>query len=63
MNRKVVHRILVPLLGAAAGFGYYWFIGCQTGTCPITGSPYVSTAYGALIGLVLTTGSNRESKR
>jgi hypothetical protein len=60
MNWKVVQRVLFPLLGAAAGFGYYWFIGCQTGTCPITGNPYVSTAYGALIGLVLTTGSKRE---
>jgi hypothetical protein len=63
MNRKVIHQILFPLLGAAAGFGYYWFIGCQTGTCPITGNPYVSTAYGALIGLVLTTGSKREPKK
>jgi hypothetical protein len=44
------------LLGGAAGFAYYAFIGCASGTCPITSSPYISTGYGALIGIILTTG-------
>ena len=44
------------LLGSAAGFAYYALIGCASGTCPITSNPYISTGYGALIGIILTTG-------
>ena len=39
-------------LGALLGFAYYFFIGCKSGTCAITSNPYISTAYGAVIGLV-----------
>ena len=28
-------------------------IGCQSGTCPITSNPYISIAYGAIIGYLL----------
>jgi hypothetical protein len=40
-------------IGALAGFGYYRFIGCSTGACPITSNPYASTLYGALIGWLI----------
>ncbi len=43
-------RTLAVLVGAAGGFAYYYFIGCTSGACPITSNPYISTAYGALIG-------------
>lgn len=49
-------RVAAVLLGGAGGFAYYYFIGCASGTCPITSSPYISTGYGALIGVILTTG-------
>lgn len=39
--------------GALAGYAYYYFIGCNTGTCAITGSPVNSTAYGAVMGMIL----------
>ena len=51
-----VKRGAAVLLGSIGGFAYYHFIGCASGTCPITSNPYISTAYGALIGVVLTTG-------
>jgi hypothetical protein len=52
------HRasLIGVVLGAAAGFAYYHFIGCASGTCAITSSPINSTAYGALMGY-LTVGS------
>jgi hypothetical protein len=37
-------------LGAMGGFAYYYFVGCASGTCPITSNPYISIAYGALLG-------------
>lgn len=39
--------------GALAGFLYYYFIGCSSGTCPITSNPAVTIIYGALAGGVL----------
>ena len=53
MNIVWVKRGAFALLGAGAGFAYYYIIGCASGTCPITSSPYISTAYGAAIGLLL----------
>jgi hypothetical protein len=47
-------RVFPVLLGAAGGFLYYRFVGCKTGTCPITSNPWISTLYGALIGFMMT---------
>jgi hypothetical protein len=38
------------LLGATAGYLYYRFVGCASGTCAITSSPTISTLYGAVMG-------------
>jgi hypothetical protein len=56
MQNIWVKRGAAVLLGSIGGFAYYHFIGCASGTCPISSNPYISTAYGALIGVVLTTG-------
>ncbi len=49
-------------LGAIGGFAYYYFIGCVSGTCPITSNPYISTGYGALMGAGLGWDSKKSSK-
>ncbi len=46
-------RIGGVLVGGAAGYLYYRFIGCKTGACPITSNPWVSTLYGAVLGALL----------
>lgn len=53
MTRYRIKLFLPVILGAAGGYLYYSFIGCN-GSCAITGSPVNSTLYGSLIGLVLT---------
>ncbi|MDP2885002.1 MAG: DUF6132 family protein [Ignavibacteria bacterium] len=58
-----MRRFALPVLGALGGFAYYYFIGCSTGTCPISSNPWTSTAYGALIGAVLTFGKTKEGSQ
>ena len=53
-------RAVWGAIGAAGGYLYYTFVGCVTGTCPITSNPYISTAYGAMIGVVMTIGTKRK---
>ena len=38
------------LLGAAAGYLYYFYVGCASGSCSITSNPMNSTLYGAMMG-------------
>jgi len=41
------------LIGAAGGYAYWYFVGCQGGSCPIYSIWYRSTAYGAVMGTLL----------
>ncbi|MCF6237631.1 MAG: DUF6132 family protein [Candidatus Marinimicrobia bacterium] len=52
MNKKYIKMLSGLGVGAVLGFAYYYYIGCASGTCAITSNPYISTAYGAMIGLV-----------
>lgn len=45
------------LVGAGLGLGMYYFIGCRSGSCAITSNIWVSTIFGALLGLVAVTPS------
>lgn len=51
-----MQAILYPVLGAAAGYGWYRFVGCRSGACPITSNKWISTGYGLFVGLVLAQG-------
>ena len=42
---------LAITVGAVAGFSYYYFVGCNSGTCAITSSPFMSTLGGGMLGL------------
>ena len=45
--------LIVALVGAVAGYLYWKYVGCVTGTCAITSKPLNSTLYFAFFGLVL----------
>ena len=54
MNRKIIYLTLAGIvLGAVAGYSYYYFVGCASGTCAITSKPINSSLYGALMGGLL----------
>ncbi len=47
-------RLLLGIvLGFIGGYLYYYFIGCQSGTCAIQSKPINMTLYGGLIGGIL----------
>ena len=50
------------LLGAVAGFLYWMYVGCLTGTCAITSNPLNSTIYFASIGAVLFGAFKKQTK-
>lgn len=41
------------IVGALFGYGWYRLVGCSTGACPITSNPWLSSAYGALLGVLV----------
>jgi rhodanese-related sulfurtransferase len=51
--------LLGSLAGAAAGFAYYYYIGCISGTCPIQTNPWLSTLFGGLIGFLIFSEVSR----
>jgi hypothetical protein len=50
MLLKVVIGVVV---GGALGFLYQRVVGCSTGACPLTSSPWITTLYGMVVGGVI----------
>lgn len=40
-------------VGIIGGYLYFYFIGCNSGSCTITSNPYMSTLWGAVLGYLL----------
>ena len=51
--QKYKRDLIGITLGAVAGFLYWRFVGCSSGTCMITSMPINSTLYGALMGFLV----------
>jgi Family of unknown function (DUF6132) len=52
----MILRIIIGIIvGGGLGFAYYKFVGCSSGTCPLTSNPVISTIYGAVLGVLLAT--------
>jgi hypothetical protein len=41
------------VIGGLAGFLYFYFVGCKSGSCAITSSPYMSVLWGGFMGFFL----------
>lgn len=51
------------LIGSVAGFLYWKFVGCNSGTCAITSNPTNSTLYGAVMGGLFFSLFKKDKKK
>jgi hypothetical protein len=54
LNRNNILIISGISIGTLGGFLYYYFIGCQSGGCAITSSPWLSMLWGAAVGYLVS---------
>ncbi len=52
--KKLLRPFLFTVGGALAGLGYYYAVGCSTGSCPITSNPTFTMIYMGVVGLLLS---------
>lgn len=63
MSKKAILLTSVGVVvGAIAGYAYYYYVGCASGTCAITSKPINSTLYGSLMGGLLFNLFVKEKK-
>ncbi|MCI1647713.1 MAG: DUF6132 family protein [Bacteroides sp.] len=66
MNQWIKQHALTIIgivIGGLGGFLYWKFVGCQSGTCPITSSPINSTLWGMVLGgLLFNTFEKKKEK-
>ncbi|TRX16685.1 hypothetical protein FNW25_12185 [Flavobacterium franklandianum] len=49
-NKAIIITGIGVIVGAIAGYLYYFYVGCASGSCAITSKPLNSTLYGATMG-------------
>lgn len=55
---RMLTRILIGgVAGGVLGFGWYKLVGCPGGGCPLTSNPWISTAYGMIVGAMIASSS------
>lgn len=48
-----MRTLIGAVVGGGLGFAYYKWVGCSTGTCPLTRNPFLSTLYGLVVGILV----------
>jgi len=54
-KKRITYPVLAVAIGIVAGYLYYYYIGCNSGSCPITSSPWSSMGIGVLMGWLLVS--------
>jgi hypothetical protein len=55
-------NIIFTVLGALCGFLYAHYVGCITGTCPITSNRFVATVFFSFFGYILSIESKSKKE-
>lgn len=61
--KKNILPVIGVLVGALAGFLYWKYVGCDSGTCAITSRPLNSSVYGAVMGGLLFSMFKKDKKK
>ena len=61
-KKAIIITVIGVIVGAIAGYAYYHYVGCASGTCAITSKPLNSSLYGALMGGLLFNLFVKENK-
>jgi hypothetical protein len=61
--RRFRFTAVSALLGAGVAGAYAHFIGCKTGTCPLTSNVWTASLYGGLVGLFASWPARRGPSR
>ena len=48
-----IRIVFGAVVGALVCLAYYKFVGCRSGSCPITSDPYASALFGIVVGAFL----------
>ena len=59
---KYTKWLLGIVAGSLIGFTYWYFIGCNSGSCAITSSPVNSSIYGAVMGALFINAFSGQKK-
>jgi hypothetical protein len=59
-RKQLIIWAIAATVGATAGFVYWYYVGCNSGTCAITSSPINSTVYGGVMGILLVNVLDRQ---
>jgi len=51
------------VIGATAGYLYWYYVGCMSGSCAITSSPVNSALYGSLLGAMVVNALRPEKRK
>lgn len=60
MKKAILYPFAGIVIGSTLGYLYYHFIGCSSGTCPITSNPVSSALYGAVMGGLLLSSLGKK---
>ena len=61
LAQKYWKQVLFTFIGAGLGFAYWKFIGCNSGTCPLTSNWHTTTLFGGLIGMLAVPGRKNDT--
>lgn len=63
MKKQLLIYSIGIALGAVAGYTYWYYVGCTSGSCAITSSPVNSSIYGSVMGIFVTNLFKKEKPK
>ena len=63
LTRSPLRAAITATLGAGAAAAYAHFVGCRTGTCPLTSNVWIAAIYGGAVGALVGWPDRRARER